>query len=48
MFVRIYLDENISFVVAEILRSRGFQALIAQEAKNKGLRDEVQLEFAFK
>ncbi len=46
MFVKIYLDENISFVVAEILRSRGFEMMTAQEAGNKGLSDENQLKFA--
>ena len=46
MFVRIYLDENVSVVVAEILRSRGFEALTAQEAGNKSLSDNKQLEFA--
>ncbi|MCA1625022.1 MAG: DUF5615 family PIN-like protein [Acidobacteria bacterium] len=46
MFIKIYLDENISFVVAEILRSRGFAVVTAQEAGNKGLSDEKQLEFA--
>jgi len=46
MFVKTYLDENISFVVAEILRSRGFEAMTAQEAGNKGLSDDKQLEFA--
>jgi len=46
MFVKTYLDENISVVVAEILRSRGFGAITAQEAGNKGLSDASQLEFA--
>ena len=46
MFARIYLDENISVVVADILRSRGFEALAAQTANNKGLSDKKQLEFA--
>jgi hypothetical protein len=34
MFVKIYLDENISFIIAKILRSRGFKMLTAQEAGN--------------
>lgn len=46
MFVKIYLDENISFVVAGILRSRGFNVTPAQEAGNKGLSDDEQLKFA--
>ncbi len=46
MFIKTYLDENISLVVAEILRSRGFEVITAQEAGNKGLSDEQQLEFA--
>ena len=46
MFIKIYLDENISFVLGEILRSRGFETVTAQEAGNKGLSDEKQLEFA--
>ena len=46
MFVKTYLDENISVVVAELLRSRGFQAISAQEVGNKSLSDSSQLEFA--
>lgn len=46
MFVKTYLDENISVIVAEILRSRGFQAITTQEVGNKGLSDGSQLEFA--
>lgn len=46
MFVKTYLDENISFVVAAILRSRGFEVVTAQEAGNKGLSDDEQLNFA--
>lgn len=46
MFIKTYLDENISFVVAEILRQRGFEVITAQEAGNKGSSDEKQLEFA--
>jgi predicted nuclease of predicted toxin-antitoxin system len=46
MFVKTYLDENISHLVAEILRSRGYEVLTAQEAGNKGLSDDKQLDFA--
>lgn len=46
MFVKTYLDENVSVLLAELLHSRGFEALTAQEAGNKGLRDDQQLEFA--
>ncbi|MGC2236932.1 MAG: DUF5615 family PIN-like protein [Pyrinomonadaceae bacterium] len=46
MFVKIYLDENISLLVPKIIRARGYEVLTAQEANNKGLCDDKQLEFA--
>jgi len=46
VFIRTYLDENVSVIVADILRSRGFESFTAQPAGNKGLTDRRQLEYA--
>ena len=48
MFVRVYLDENISVLVADLIRSRGFEALTARDAGNVGWTDDQQLQFATK
>jgi len=48
MFVSVYLDENISVVVADLIRSRGFEALTARDAGNIGWTDDQQLQFATK
>lgn len=46
LFVEVYLDENVSTLVARLVRARGFEALTADEAGNKGLSDPEQLDFA--
>ena len=33
LFVRLYLDEDVDVLVAELIRARGFQALTTQEAE---------------
>ena len=43
---RVYLDEDISVVVAAILKARGFDILTARDAEQLGLSDSQQLAFA--
>ena len=42
----VYLDENVSVVVAEMLRAAGFRAQTTVEAGLLGASDEEQLAFA--
>jgi hypothetical protein len=44
--VRLYLDENLSHRVAEILRGRGIDATSAREIGNVGVDDRTQLRHA--
>ena len=44
--VRFYLDQHISFAVAQGLRQRGVDVLSAQDAGRCGFSDSNQLEFA--
>lgn len=46
--VRLYLDEDVRPLLAEILCDRGFDATSAARARRKGLTDEEQLLFAAK
>jgi predicted nuclease of predicted toxin-antitoxin system len=46
LFVEFYLDEDVSVLVAELLRARGFSARTTQEAERKSTRDEDQLAYA--
>ena len=46
LFARVYLDEDVSVLLAALLRSRGFEAVTTQEAGNVGASDERQLEYA--
>jgi len=46
LFVELYLDEDVSVLVAQLLRARGFTALTTLEAGNLGATDEQQLEYA--
>ena len=36
LFIEIYLDEDVSVLVAELLRARGFVAVTTQQAGNLG------------
>ena len=46
LFIRLYLDEDVSVFVAQLLRPHGFEILTTRETKNLGRSDAAQLEFA--
>jgi predicted nuclease of predicted toxin-antitoxin system len=46
LFCELYLDEDVSVLVADLLRSRGFSATTTLEAGNRGSSDARQLSFA--
>ena len=46
LFIELYLDEDVSVLVADLLRARGFVAATTQEAGNLGWSDLQQLEYA--
>ena len=46
LFAQLYLDEDVSVLLAALLRSRGFEAVTTWEAGNIGATDDRQLEFA--
>jgi len=46
LFIRLYLDEDVDVLVAEMLRAHGFDALTTREAGRLGESDPAQLELA--
>jgi predicted nuclease of predicted toxin-antitoxin system len=46
LFIGVYLDEDVSVLIAQLLRFRQYEALTAQEAGNLQLTDAEQLAFA--
>ena len=46
MFIRLYLDEDVDVLLAELLRVRGFNAISARDTGRVGISDDEQLEFA--
>ncbi|MEN3000313.1 MAG: DUF5615 family PIN-like protein [Armatimonadota bacterium] len=46
VFIELYLDEDVSRLVAALLRARGFRVMTTQEAGNIGATDEQQFAFA--
>ena len=46
LFIRLYMDEDVDVLVADLIRARGFQALTTEEAGRKKKDDEEQLAFA--
>lgn len=46
LFLRLYLDEDVSVLVADLVRAHGFDVLTTREAKNLGQSDREQLAFA--
>lgn len=46
IFIHVYLDEDVDVLVATLLRSRGFEATTAHQAKQLGKTDAEQLDYA--
>jgi len=46
--VPFYFDEDVSIVVAKIIRAHGFKVICASEVKECGITDEEQLKYAAK
>lgn len=46
LFFELYLDEDVDVLVAELIRSRGFDVQTTQEAGQIGQHDESQLDYA--
>ena len=46
LFIELYLDEDVSVLVAELLRGRGFSAVTTREAGQLGKPDDAQLDYA--
>lgn len=46
LFLELYLDEDVSVLLAELIRARGFVAETTVEAGNLGKSDEEQLQYA--
>jgi hypothetical protein len=46
LFIELYLDEDVSVLVAGLVRTRGYIATITQEAGMAGQNDSAQLAYA--
>lgn len=46
VFIELYSDEDVSVLVAELVRARGFAVVTTLEANNLGKSDHDQLDFA--
>jgi predicted nuclease of predicted toxin-antitoxin system len=46
LFIHLYLDEDVDVLVADLLRSRGFDATTTLDAARTGSGDEEQLLYA--
>jgi predicted nuclease of predicted toxin-antitoxin system len=46
LFISLYTDEDVTIELAPALRRRGYIAQSAQEASNREISDEAQLEYA--
>lgn len=46
LFFRLYLDEDVDVLVADLLRARGFSAQTTQEADQIGATDRDQFRYA--
>jgi hypothetical protein len=46
LFIRLYLDEDVSAFLTQLLRPHGFEVLTTREAQNLGSSDAAQLQFA--
>lgn len=46
LFIRLYLDEDVNVLVADLLRARGFDAITARDAGQLRATDAVQFTYA--
>ncbi|HXD32832.1 MAG TPA: DUF5615 family PIN-like protein [Pyrinomonadaceae bacterium] len=46
LFLELYLDEDVSVLIAELLQARGFHATTTLDAGQMGRNDEEQLAYA--
>jgi len=46
LFIRLYLDEDVSVLLAQLLRPHGFEVLTTRDAHNLGSSDAAQLRYA--
>jgi uncharacterized protein DUF5615 len=46
LFIRLYLDEDVSVLVAQLLHPHGFDVLTTREAQQLGASDATQLQYA--
>ncbi len=46
IFIELYLDEDVSVLIADLIRARGFSVRTTHDAKNLGKSDVEQLEYA--
>lgn len=46
LFAEVYLDEDVSVLVGDLLRARGFHASTTRDAGNLGKNDTEQLDYA--
>ena len=46
LFIELYLDEDMSAIVATLIRTRGFVAITARDAGRLGRNDDEQLTYA--
>jgi uncharacterized protein with PIN domain len=46
LFIRLYLDEDVSVFLAQLLRPHGFDVLTTRDAQNLSRSDAAQLQFA--
>ena len=46
IFIKLYLDEDVSVIVAELIRARGFATLTTRDASQRQKSDAEQLAFA--
>ncbi|MGD2049783.1 MAG: DUF5615 family PIN-like protein [Chloroflexota bacterium] len=46
IFIKLYLDEDVSVIVAELIRARGFAVLTTRDAGQRQKSDAEQLAFA--
>ena len=48
LFIELYLDEDVSVLLAKLLKARGFEVITTQDAKRLGASDKEQLEYAIR